>query len=456
MGSPLVTPPVVKVRALFCPNCGGVVQLRGYAHTLTAVCTNCFTVLDTSTPAVRVLQAAQEQLRRQPTIPLGTRGKFQNTVFEIIGFQVCQVTDDTTIYEWNEYVLFNPYKGFHYLVEYQGHWNFVSTVKASPALTKSSGKPAAIFGGRVYVHFQTAAAKTVFVMGEFPWRVQVGETVEDQDYIAPPYMLSAENTANEVVWSLGEYHTGAGIARAFQLKTALPPPIGVYEDQPNLHRARVKSAWTLCFWMLMALVSLAAVLSMLELNRDVFDQKYSFHAPFTGAPATPTDAAFVTPVFDLKGHTSNVQIQLRTDLDNNWAYFALALINNDTSEALDFGREVSYYHGSDSDGRWTEGKPNDSVTLPSIPPGRYYLRVEPEMDTQSASTSYRAHDVSYELTVRRDVPNYVWYWLAAFLLLLPPLAVWYRSFTFERQRWMDSDYGSFSSSSRASSSGDDN
>ncbi len=26
-------------------------------------------------------------------------------------------------YSWHEYVLFNPYKGFRYLTEYDGHWN---------------------------------------------------------------------------------------------------------------------------------------------------------------------------------------------------------------------------------------------------------------------------------------------------------------------------------------------
>ncbi|HLJ17311.1 MAG TPA: DUF4178 domain-containing protein [Bryobacteraceae bacterium] len=451
MGSPAIRPPIVKARALYCPNCGGTVQLRGYAHTLTAVCINCLTVLDTSTPAVRILQQAQQKLDRPPTIPLGTRGKFRETLYEAIGFQIRQTQDDdAAIYEWNEYVLFNPYKGFRYLVEYQGHWNFVSTLRFVPLQTTHGGKPAVVAGGRTYVHFQTAMAKTVFVMGEFPWRVQVGEAVRAMDLIAPPYMLSAENTPNELVWSSGEYMTGAQIWQAFQIKDHGPPPaIGIYEDQPNPHRSRVGSAWTLCFWMLMLLISLAAILSSAARNETVFHQKYSFQAR-SGA-----EAAFVTPVFELKGHPSDVQIQIQTDLDNNWTYFGLALINSDTSDAFDFGREVSYYHGRDSDGSWVEGRKNDSVVIPSVPPGHYYLRVEPEMDTRSASTIFSSSAVNYELIVRRDVPTYVWYWLAAFLLLIPPIAIWYRAFSFERSRWLESDYGTQTSVSGASRSGDD-
>jgi hypothetical protein len=51
------------------------------------------------------------------------------------------------------------------------------------------------------------------------------------------------------------------------------------------------------------------------------------------------------------------------------------LINDQTGQTFDFGREVSYYH--DSDG--SEGSRNNSVIVPSVPSGQYYLRVEPEM-----------------------------------------------------------------------------
>ena len=87
-----------------------------------------------------------------------------------------------------------------------------------------------------------------------------------------------------------------------------------------------------------------------------------------------SDSAFVTPPYHLDGRNS-VELSLHTDLDNNWAYFNFALINEQTGQAFDFGREVSYYH--DSDG--SEGSRSNSVIVPSVPPGHYYLRVEPEM-----------------------------------------------------------------------------
>ena len=126
--------------------------------------------------------------------------------------------------------------------------------------------------------------------------------------------------------------------------------------------------------------------------------------------ACKSDSAFVTPTFQLDGRDSNVELSIHTDLDNNWAYFNFALINDKTGQTFDFAREVSYYH--DSDG--SEGSRNNSVIIPSVPSGQYYLRVEPEM---ALGSPY----VRYDLELRRNVPNYGFFGIAALLLLIPPV-----------------------------------
>jgi len=134
-------------------------------------------------------------------------------------------------------------------------------------------------------------------------------------------------------------------------------------------------------------------------------------------------------VFELGGRTSNVEVRIDTDLTNDWAYFSLALINDDTGQGFDFGREVSYYNS----GGETEGSRSNRVFLPSIPSGRYYLRVEPEMNARSSG-------VVYDLVVKRDVPNYSFFWIAGLLLLIPPILTTVRSASFESARWRESDY----------------
>ena len=77
---------------------------------------------------------------------------------------------DGVTYTWAEYLLYNPYKGYRYLTEYNGHWNDIRTLRALPVPSQKNSKPAVVYAGKTYTHFQTADATTGFVMGEFPGR----------------------------------------------------------------------------------------------------------------------------------------------------------------------------------------------------------------------------------------------------------------------------------------------
>jgi hypothetical protein len=429
MASSLVAPPVVKPKALFCPNCGGPVELRGFGYALTVVCPQCLTVLDASTPLFKVLQQIQEAQRRTPLIPLGTRGKLAAAEWEVIGFQTRGVEDEGTLYEWEEYLLFNPYKGFRYLTNYEGHWNWVIPLEAMPLRFARAGKPAVRFDGRTFKHFTGAMAQTTFVLGEFPWRVKVGDVVQADDFVDAPTVLSSESTDDEVTWSRGEYTGGAEIWKAFGLPGSAPRARGVYLNQPSPFAGKVGGIWSTMFLMLALLVGLAIAFAAVSPKQVVFEQSYTF------APLPGVEPSFVTNDFDLKDRTATLELAINTDLADNWAYFNFALINADTGDALDFGREVSFYR--DSDGN--EGSPSSAVLIPSVAPGRYYLRVEPEMETG------RRSQMRYHLTLRHGVPAYGWFWIAGLLLLIPPIFYTMRARSFETRRWSESDYPAVSS-----------
>jgi hypothetical protein len=427
--------PAVQAKSISCPNCGGPVQLRGFAHTLSVICPQCLTILDASTPEVEILQKFQGKTQTNPTIPLGTRGKIGDTQYEVIGFQVRQVITGDDSYSWDEYLLFNPYKGFRYLTEYNGHWNFVQVETALPEPAFARGRAAWRYDGRTFAAFDSMTARTVYVLGEFPWRVQMGDPVACQDFVSPPAMLSSESTGGEVTWSLAEYMTGAQIWQAFKLPGSPPPAYGTFANQPSPHGGSAGAAWRTWLWLNVALAALFFLFMIISPGRVAFSDHYVYSQGVKTDVAFANTEAFVTPTFQLDGRKSNVELSIHTDLENNWVYFNFALINNQTGETFDFAREVSYYH--DSDG--SEGSRNNSVIIPSVPPGQYYLRVDPEM-------ARGAPFVAYDLQLRRNVINYGFFFVAGLLLIVPPLLSTIRRGSFEAARWRESDYAPASSS----------
>jgi hypothetical protein len=416
-----------QLKSLNCPNCGAGLTLRTFGQAVTVVCEGCHSILDAQDPRLRILQTFHVATREDPPrIPLGTRGTIRGTKYEAIGFQRRSIRVDGIPYSWHEYVLFNPYQGFRYLTEYNGHWNDTSTLRSLPSVSR--GGNTLTYLGESYQHFQTANADTSFVLGEFPWQVRVGESAEVSDYVSPPRVISRETTGKEVTWSMGEYIAGRDLWKAFRLAGDPPAPIGVFENQPSPLSANVRTTWGMVAVFLTLLVALAVVVYSTARDESVFEDSYSYNTNGSG------EASFVTDIFELKGHTSDVLLTTSADLNNNWIYLNYALINEDTGHAYDFGREVSYYNGYDADGSWSEGGQRDSVTVPAVAPGHYYLRIEPESDPHHGS-------INYTIALRRDVPQVGFFWLGGLLLLIPALLITWRSMNFEHLRWAESDYG---------------
>jgi hypothetical protein len=421
-------PGMPQVKSLNCPGCGAAITLRSFTQAVTVVCDHCHSILDAQDPRLTILQKFTKAVGEDPPlIPLGTRGTIRGTAYEAVGFQRRTIHVEGIPYSWHEYVLFNPYKGFRYLTEYNGHWNDTSILRSLPTVNDNVSPATVTYLGQTYKHFQTAKAGTSFVLGEFPWQVRVGESADVSDYISPPRVISSERSAKEITWSMGEYVSGREIWKAFGLQGDPPERIGVYENQPSPLSADTSAIWFACAGFLALLVLMLMGFSTFARNEQVIAGNYEFNTNARG------EASFVTDVFEVKGHTSDLELKTKSNVDNNWIYLNYALINQNTGQAYDFGREVSYYHGYDSDGFWSEGRQDDSVAIPSVPPGNYYLRVEPESD-------FGRGIIWYSITATRDVPQMSFFGLAFLALLVPAVLITWRSLNFEHLRWAESDY----------------
>jgi hypothetical protein len=61
------------------------------------------------------------------------------------------------------------------------------------------------------------------------------------------------------------------------------------------------------------------------------------------------------------------------------------------------------------------------------------LRIEPEVDPKHPP-------IAYSVEVKRDVPVLGFFGIAFLALLLPAIAITWRSLSFERMRWAESDH----------------
>lgn len=421
------------VASLSCPQCGAAIELRTLDLAQSVVCASCGSILDARDPNLALIQAFESKQKFTPQIPLGTRGTLKGEKWEVVGYMVRSITVDGTSYYWDEYLLFNPYKGFRYLTQYDGHWNDVQVVKAAPTELKSGRQPTVILHDETFKHFQTATAVTEFVLGEFPWQVHVGDRAVTRDFVSPPRMLSEETTPEETTWSLGTYTPGAQIWQAFSLPGKAPRPRGVYANQPDEFKPRAGSL-AKRYFLFAAILVVIGLLRLITAARTPVFSTSSYFRPGAAAESL----AFVTPTFDVKGRTANLEVATEAQVDNGWAFFEYALVNEATGITYEFGREVSYYHGRDADGNWSEGSKKDRAVLPSVPPGPYFLRVQPEAQVPTDFLEYR-------ISVRRDVPTLTPYLICLALLALPPIFMAFRAWGMESARWKESDYAPDSS-----------
>lgn len=414
------------VRAFACPSCGASITSLAEGWAITIACGTCGAVLDALDPTRRILQEHAQRARIRPDLPLGTRGTIDGVSYAVIGYQRVTITVEGTPYTWAEYTCFNPYHGFRWLSEYDGHWNVIEKLRRPVTAPELPGATVTV-DGRTFQHFQTAKATTTYALGEFPWELRVGDEVLVRDYVAPPYILSSEGYASERTWSLGRYAAPAEIAAMFGVPAVDRTPRGVFANQPNPHADAARGVRRSWGWLMLAwAVLLVATLAFAD-RRTVLQEAGRFAR--TGGEANAT----VFGPFALEGRTSNVRVEVQSDVDNDWLWFGLSLIDEASGTARDFSAQTSYYSGVDSDGRWTEGSRSDRVTIGQVPAGRYLLRVAPEGEPAGAATR------TYTVRVERDVPSLLLFALAFGVLTVPMLLLWWPALGFEQRRWAESD-----------------
>ncbi|HPU79073.1 DUF4178 domain-containing protein [Accumulibacter sp.] len=416
--------PKVDARAFNCPRCAAPLRIHSPAIESIA-CDSCGSIIGVENQDFRLLAGAAQALREIPWLPLGSQGTLRGVNWEVIGFMRRRTTSEGTDYTWSEYLLFNGQQGFAWLIEYQGHWNHARTLANPPSVAR--GQRDFRRGHQKFKLFNSGQAEVIYVVGEFYWRVAVGETCQVDDFVCPPLLLSREVTAKEANWSQSEYLEPDEVCAAFSVGTPAPKRLGIYANQPNplleRHRRICRTFWILA----LAATVLQLAFAFIFASQVVLRQ----HVVLS---SLNEEATLNTQEFVLKDRARALLVRHDTDLANNWLSLNITLVEKNTGEAYEGTQEISYYKGVEDDESWSEGSASDEMVFRAVPPGTYYLVIDYELGPDSTLA------VADTLEVVRNPAgwsNFVL--LLIFLAVFPLLSRWRRS-AFEARRWSESDF----------------
>ena len=440
----------VAASQLQCPQCGGPLELRAPDVAERVTCPNCGSLLDVNRGQLKYLKTLQPVGHKQE-IRLGAEAEFEGQKFTVLGFMTRSVEFEGVRYFWSEYLLYNPAVGFRWLVNSDGHWNFVKPV---PPGEVAEDDKRAHYGGKSFKKFQDSPARVEYVAGEFYWKVQTGETVRAVDYVRAPSMLSKEATAGEVNWSLGTYVPVREVGEKFQIED-LPKPSTVAPNQVFPHKRVYK------YWLLLLLATLAVGFgtTLLDSRSKVFEQAYTLQPAAAPNPAAtpnvirlpngrtvtiPPSAPLATPTpgegqqiiftepFEVRPR-QNIRVTAQTNVDNSYMFVGGDLIDEATGLVQQFDIPIEYYSGVEGGESWSEGGREQAAYISALPGGTYTMRLEAQWEDWKTPAPPQLM-VRVEQGVTRGV-NFI---IALVLVSLLPVLVMFMHMSFERRRWADS------------------
>jgi hypothetical protein len=363
-------------RAITCPSCGGTIGIKAAGYTVSVACLYCGTVLDVAHEDVRIIAEYHKAVARLD-IPLGMRGTLFGVEWEVIGWLERSGAGAL----WQEYLLFNPYAGYRWLVGADGGWQFGTMLTDMPAMVADE---VAQWRGRAYeLEDAPIQITTRRVLGEFYWRAASGDVVDAASFAAARETLSCEWNDAETQWTQLVPLAPRAVQAAFAPAGPRPAGSGAHGSRPDGSRSEgflarflslpFASQDDLVPMFALALAgAVAALLAMTVLAGN--------DGGITGQSRVELDGGTTHGNYGplaITRPSQMVTVKLATQhFSNAWIDVDLALVNRATQQAIHASTTIQYYTGSDSDGPWSEGSHEATVHIADVPRGAYNLVIE--------------------------------------------------------------------------------
>ncbi len=363
-------------KTITCPNCGGSVAIRAAGYTVSVACRYCGALLDVANPDVHLIAQYGEAVA-QLALPLGSRGVLFGVEWEVIGWQERQ---DSSV-SWTEFLLFNPYAGYRWLVHVENHWQFGTMLAEAPQIDDDD---CVRWRGETWqLADPPETTETTRVLGEFYWRVKAGDQVDAASFVCGSETLSFERNADEVTWTHLVNLRPSGIRSSFRAPpaddAAEPSEAAPAAEEEAFAEPGLLARWADLPWyedadfpkvVLIAMLSVVLVYVGMDYLGTVSQSVSQQLAVQIDGPAVQTTVGTIT----VGRATQAVNLYAGTadgTFVNKWVDIDYALVNRATQHAIRADGTLEYYAGRDSDGNWTEGSYRTQVSVSTVPAGTY-------------------------------------------------------------------------------------
>ena len=413
--------------ALNCTTCGSPLPALAGHRAKAMVCSYCGSVMDRH-DGYKVLAQYRDMPRPNGPFKLGDEGDILGVRQTVVGIVGVQSRIEGEMYYWTNYQLYSPTHGYSWMTWNDGHLTHSRKVRDGTDHRKASFFPRGDFNamGRSFKMFESYRAVIHYIEGELTWVPKIGDSVHVIDGIAPPHGFSLAMSDDEIETELQTYLNRKEVLESFGFADDLRAPNGVHAIQPfepgAFHSAAAKAAKY--FLPIAAVGALGLMIA---------------GGGSTVARATiQNTAAGGALSFEAPSTSRLMSIEMRAPLRNQWSWYDMTLVHNESGEEVEFGSGLQYYSGYDGGESWSEG--SQTATMRFKPPqsGQYTLRIASAPLENNVSRTDRAQfaaNAPLSVEVRQNVFVSRYFTILAVVLGLIYGSLKLREWMFESARW---------------------
>ncbi|PWS28381.1 hypothetical protein DHW03_00545 [Pedobacter yonginense] len=417
-----------------CAVCKQTITLLDPSKSEYVVCGSCFSYLHIIANNYSRLNRQLVKPEQKPVLKIGSTATFHNVNFKLIAY--LEKKEAGSDYCWREYILTSKDRGYITLSEFDGHWNLIGGKDFLIDYEEPTVQAPSVYYKNIeYRLFNKYTPIVTAMVGEVDWDV-VNEKIKAQEYIAPPFMVVAETSANyrNKDYYIGEYLEPKAIADAFGIdEIILTERIGIGANQPSIAYDRFKSALQITAIAIVLVLIIHLLIGLVKPEKELLNN--DFLISHDERQDVNDYKSFITPSFTIDDESSNVAFEIATTVDNNWLETTIVLVNEKDNRTWEVSKSIEYYHGYEGGEGWSEGSTRESLLLSDIPKGTYHLNVYPSSGDINSNNLYIK--ATANVTMWRNTL------ITILLLCLYPAVCWYMMRNFEKRRWDNSDYSPF-------------